>query len=1000
MLYFLYRNLKETLFTWGVISFVVFQSALAAGTGVIKGKVVDKASNEALPGATVLLKGTNLGAATDLNGNYTVANVPVGNYTLIVTYVGYRTSTVPVEVVENQTVEKIIRMEATAVTGKEVVVTAQAQGQLGAINQQLSSNTIENVVSRARIQELPDQNAAESVGRLPGVSIERYNGQATKIEIRGLDPKYSLVTINGIQIPSTSTTDRSVDLSLIPSNMLDGITLKKVVTPDMNADVLGGTVNLQLKEAPEGLHANLSALGGYNQLQSYYGDYNFEGSVSDRFLDDKLGVIVSLHADNYDRSADKFQDNYFSITNSSNLTGGVTLTTQELLLRAEKVNQKRTGASLLLDYKIPYGKITGNGFFNQQNSNGLYNINDMYTPNASYNSNRLYYQEEQTNDNTKIFTSALGVRQDFNWLKYDLSVSRSGSHYLKPNDRVWQFDQESDGFSFVPKTMAPIDIPGKATVDTNKTQLANVYIYGIRLNEDETSSSFNVQVPWRLGDQANGFFKGGAQFRWVSRSNGQSQVGYNGINYGSSGGANPILSALSKQFPTWGSTPQNPQWNIDTLATKYGGLPVTPFLTSYPRSKIVNGQYPVGFVFNPTMLNQMTDFLQTSKYWLNYAIGSLGNNYSGAEDYQAAYIMAELDLGNFLTIIPGVRWEGEHTVYNGQSYEEVTVNNQEGPPADLTPLTTTRNSSYWLPDVNLIVRPTDWLQVKLARTETLARPDYIEYAPITYVNSTQTSINAVNSSLHTSHSTNYDAALSIYDNTIGLLSGDAFYKKIDNLIFYSTFILEPGLTPPGGLNIPSYFYSSGAPQVNTYMNNPNPSTYYGIELEWQTNFWYLPSVLHGLVLDVNFTHIFSQMKLQYDSLTSKITGFPPHQTYAYVQRSVTTRMPDQPDFIFNVTLGYDLGGFSARVSYLYQDNKLIGIGYLGTVPSPLNSSYTGAYARWDLTLQQKLNEHFQVFADFNNLNNRPDINYTGSLSNPNYIEYYGFTMDLGVRYNL
>jgi len=143
------------------------------------------------------------------------------------------------------------------------------------------------------------------------------------------------------------------------------------------------------------------------------------------------------------------------------------------------------------------------------------------------------------------------------------------------------------------------------------------------------------------------------------------------------------------------------------------------------------------------------------------------------------------------------------------------------------------------------------------------------------------------------------------------------------------------------------------------------------------------------------------MELQYDSLMTKVSGFPPRTTYSFVQRTIKTRMPDQPSYILNLTIGYDIEGFSARVSYLYQTDKLTGIGYDGTTPSTRLSTYQGAYGRWDLTLQQKIGEHLQVFANFNNLNSRHDQNLMGANANtPSSLEYYGFTMDIGARYNL
>ncbi|HRD17941.1 MAG TPA: TonB-dependent receptor, partial [Candidatus Marinimicrobia bacterium] len=105
--------------------------------------------------------------------------------------------------------------------------------------------------------------------------------------------------------------------------------------------------------------------------------------------------------------------------------------------------------------------------------------------------------------------------------------------------------------------------------------------------------------------------------------------------------------------------------------------------------------------------------------------------------------------------------------------------------------------------------------------------------------------------------------------------------------------------------------------------------------------------------------------------------------------------------VFNITIGYDLKGFSARLSYLFQTDKLTGIGYDGVIPTTRLSSYTSDYGRWDLTLQQKLFQNIQLFANFNNLNNRYDQSCIGAdLTHPSYIEYYGFTMDLGIRVNL
>ena len=171
--------------------------------------------------------------------------------------------------------------------------------------------------------------------------------------------------------------------------------------------------------------------------------------------------------------------------------------------------------------------------------------------------------------------------------------------------------------------------------------------------------------------------------------------------------------------------------------------------------------------------------------------------------------------------------------------------------------------------------------------------------------------------------------------------------------------------------------------------------FWGIEVDWQTHFWYLPSFLSGLVFNINYTHITSQTHYPY--YYTKRIGNPPFFTFKNVDTTRTGRLIDQPDDILNVTLGYDIGGFSARLSFLYQDNVLR---EANSTYEELDS-YTAAYYRWDFTAYQKLPwfEGLQVYLNVNNITNRPDRRFTSVLEKLSFVEYYGATADLGVRYS-
>ena len=232
------------------LAFIVFfpgiHSIYAQVPGNISGTIGDKTSGEKIPFASVRLEGTSLGASTDEEGKFIIRRIPAGNYQLIATYIGYVEQKISVTVVAGKTLEVNVELDYAGVQSEVVEISAQASGQLAAINEQLASNTIKNVVSSDRILDVPDVNAAESVSRLPGISLIRSGGEGQKVAVRGMSPQYNVMMVNGVRMQSTDRNDRSVDLNMIAPNILSGIEVTKALTADMDADAVGGTVNLRI----------------------------------------------------------------------------------------------------------------------------------------------------------------------------------------------------------------------------------------------------------------------------------------------------------------------------------------------------------------------------------------------------------------------------------------------------------------------------------------------------------------------------------------------------------------------------------------------------------------------------------------------------------------------------------------------------------------------------------------------------------------------------------
>ena len=168
--------------------------------------------------------------------------------------------------------------------------------------------------------------------------------------IRGLSPQYSIVQIDGVRLTGVDL-DRSVGLSGITSEMLDGIELSKSLTADKDADAIGGIVNLRTRVAEKGFHFDVLAQGGYNDLERALGNYKFAAGVGNRFFENKLGVLFNAGTEQVIRSCDRFTASYDAVPTASL---GDSLKTNSATIREQKAIRNRKFGSLVLDYKTDF----------------------------------------------------------------------------------------------------------------------------------------------------------------------------------------------------------------------------------------------------------------------------------------------------------------------------------------------------------------------------------------------------------------------------------------------------------------------------------------------------------------------------------------------------------------------------------------------------------------------------------------------------------------------
>ena len=210
-----------------LLGLLMFLPSLLFAAGNINGRVVDASSGEYLPGANIYLDGTSLGAATDREGFYRITNVPEGDYTLKVNYIGYKDYSQEITVTSGTMLLDDIKLEISAMQTEAIVVGGIREGQVKAINQQRVAPNIKNVVAREQMERFPDNNVANVVKRLPGVYIERSNGEGRYVHIRGTDPRLSTVSVNGEKLPSTRQEERYASLDIIGANQAASIEVVK-----------------------------------------------------------------------------------------------------------------------------------------------------------------------------------------------------------------------------------------------------------------------------------------------------------------------------------------------------------------------------------------------------------------------------------------------------------------------------------------------------------------------------------------------------------------------------------------------------------------------------------------------------------------------------------------------------------------------------------------------------------------------------------------------------
>ena len=945
----------------------------AQTTGKITGKITDTDTGSELPGANVFLEGTNIGAASNISGEYIIINVQPGNYKLAVRYIGYEPKTVDIQVVPNKTTKMDVSLEYKVLEGEDVVITSQAEGQIQAINQQISSNTIKNIVSSAKIQELPEANAAEAVGRLPGVSLQREGGEGNKVVIRGLSPEYNKIQIDGVSMAATDTSNRSVDLSMISPNMLEGIEVSKTAMANEEADKLGGSVNFILRGAGNEPHYNFSALQGYNDLREEFKNYQYIAGASRRFFDNKLGVFIQGNLERKDRSDNSTFASYQMLHDSITIANNLGF--QDI----QRIN-KRKGAVLVLDYKTLTTSVKFSNIYSDINT-----VTDQRQETLSGSGRTHNYNGIHTDEDMSVMMNSLRLEHYFGNLKMSTGVSYSKSQTEVPEEiRIEAQEENAFIASWTFDDLPPLEpwrYTEKAVNDTSKIYVDWFRQRDYKVLEEESSADLNFQWDFDTDFAEIKFDVGGKfkhKFKKYDNEEARIPLGWNDLAL--------VRTYLADEFGL-----QNYDIGQD--------FPYRPFIDyEYNSDKFLAGDYTISRVPDIDKMIKYYHAIQNLETVRGETVGkttyrdynaSIQNDYSGDENYYAAYFMPTITFSDNLTFIPGVRYEHNETEY--------TANRANSPGRWSDPFvffvtTANRKNDYVLPMIHVKYKPIEWFDVRASYTETLSRPGYRKIIPTW--STWENNLTWNNVSLEPSKSQNYDVLLSFYNSKLGLFTVGGFQKDIKDFIFNTTtYIIDSTYLDPA-------YPASVTPGGKVYgdINNPNKARLKGLETEWQSNLWFLPGAMKGIVLSANYTYTHSELRYprivpvygrvkQGPIYVSKIIGVG--------DGSYLARLLDQPTHILNITIGYDYKGFSVRTSMQYKSDVFKANDWY----EELRQS-TEPLTLYDMKIKQELPvDGLQVFLNINNFSKAVDQTTNKGSGWYTWKGYYGMSADLGIRYD-
>lgn len=942
------RGLTARLLASSMLASAVAVPAAYAGT--ISGEVADASGTRTLRGAEVSLVELSQTAEVGQDGSYRFVNVPAGTYTLRVRYPGAEEQTRVITVTETSTAVESFALAARGAGGDTavmdtVLVIGQQANLLSALARQRASDTVDTVLTRDAIGQFPDQNVAEALRRAPGINVLNDQGEGRFVSVRGLDPNLNSASINGNRVLATGGDERAVALDVIPSELIESIEIKKSLTPDMDADTIGGSVEINTTSAFDRKKDlfSISYEGSYNDLN---GRTSPKGSIDFiKLLGDRVGLSGGFSY--YDR---EFSTDNIEMDGWETSDDGVVYA-EDVEYRDYDVRRERYGFTAGIDFRATENTdLYVRGLYSKFDDTELRRrlVFGMSEAPASGTADTATFDSadgriqirRDLKDRREIQTirtiSAGGKTQTGPWtLTYDVAYSEADQTEDGSLDPFrFQSRFQTPGALGVTFDYSDLERPGY-TIDFGAAGFNDPSRYGFtllertteeRAKDKEASYKFDVAREFAL---TNGTLEvqSGAKLRQRDKSLDFIFDIYDGFD-----GDLTLADVLGSQ--------------------SYGlaDMGALPDLTKVRAFIAVNG----------------LDTFERND--LDSAFASTIESYDAEEQILAGYLMGKYQRGP-LRVIGGVRVEQTEVDANGSRAELV----EEGAIVGgveldedtlfVTPVSVSKEYTDVLPSLNIRYDVTDKVVARFGAFQSIIRPSFGKFAPrfiIEENDDNERTGTFGNPDLDPYQATNFDATLEYYFLPEAVIQAGVFYKQIDDFIVDAEF--ENGV------------FNGIAYDEAIIPINGETAEVRGLEFSYGQAFTMLPAPFDGLIANVNYT---------YTDAEGEVLGR-------------TIPLPTSSEHTYNIVIGYDKGPISLRVSGAGRSSYLDELG--GDAES---DRYVKPHFQIDASAKYRFTQNFQLFAELVNLN---DATYTAYQEGPGrdrllQYEEYGWTAKFGFKAN-